>query len=89
MSSENQNQLGGVKSKSWKARLIALWGVMALLGPGIITSNVDNDAGGITTYSLAGANFGLSLLWSLIPITVVLIIVQEMGARMGVVSGKG
>lgn len=69
--------------------MIALWGVMALLGPGIITSNVDNDAGGITTYSLAGANFGLSLLWSLIPITVVLIIVQEMGARMGVVSGKG
>lgn len=60
-----------------------------LLGPGIITSNVDNDAGGITTYSLAGARFGLSLLWSLIPITVLLIIVQEMGARMGVVSGKG
>ncbi len=59
------------------------------MGPGIITSNVDNDAGGITTYSLAGANYGLSLLWSLIPITAVLIIVQEMGARMGVVSGKG
>ncbi|MGD9817921.1 MAG: Nramp family divalent metal transporter, partial [Desulfomonilaceae bacterium] len=62
---------------------------MIILGPGIITSNVDNDAGGITTYSLAGANFGLALLWSLIPITVVLVIVQEMGARMGVVSGKG
>ena len=61
----------------------------ALLGPGIITSNVDNDAGGITTYSLAGAEFGLSLLWTLIPITVVLIIIQEMCARMGVVSGKG
>lgn len=69
--------------------MIALWGVMIILGPGIITSNVDNDAGGITTYSLAGANFGLALLWSLIPITVVLVIVQEMGARMGVVSGKG
>ena len=61
----------------------------ALVGPGIITSNVDNDAGGITTYSLAGAEFGLSLLWTLIPITVVLIIIQEMFARMGVVSGKG
>jgi NRAMP (natural resistance-associated macrophage protein)-like metal ion transporter len=61
----------------------------ALLGPGIITSNVDNDAGGITTYSLAGAEFGLSLLWTLIPITLVLIIIQEMCARMGVVSGKG
>ncbi len=60
-----------------------------LIGPGIITSNVDNDAGGITTYSLAGANFGLSLLWTLLPITVVLIIVQEMCARMGVISGKG
>jgi len=58
-----------------------------LLGPGIITSNVDNDAGGITTYSLAGADFGLSLLWTLIPITLVLIIIQEMCARMGVVSG--
>lgn len=61
----------------------------ALLGPGIITSNVDNDAGGITTYSLAGAEYGLSLLWTLIPITIVLIIIQEMCARMGVVSGKG
>jgi len=62
---------------------------LAVLGPGIITSNVDNDAGGITTYSLAGANFGYTLLWSLIPITLVLIIVQEMCARMGVVTGKG
>ncbi|MBI5249501.1 MAG: Nramp family divalent metal transporter [Desulfomonile tiedjei] len=70
-------------------RLGALWGFLLLMGPGIITSNVDNDAGGITTYSLAGAQFGLSLLWSFIPITFVLIIVQEMGARMGVVSGKG
>jgi len=60
-----------------------------LIGPGIITSNVDNDAGGITTYSLAGADFGLELLWLLIPITLALIIIQEMCARMGVVSGKG
>jgi NRAMP (natural resistance-associated macrophage protein)-like metal ion transporter len=62
---------------------------LALIGPGIITSNVDNDAGGITTYSLAGAEYGLSLLWTLIPITIALIIIQEMCARMGVVSGKG
>jgi len=61
----------------------------ALIGPGIITSNVDNDAGGITTYSLAGADYGLSFLWLLIPITLALIIIQEMCARMGVVSGKG
>jgi NRAMP (natural resistance-associated macrophage protein)-like metal ion transporter len=61
----------------------------ALIGPGIITSNVDNDAGGITTYSLAGSEYGLSLLWTLIPITLALIIIQEMCARMGVVSGKG
>ncbi len=69
----------------WKS--LALF--FALIGPGIITSNVDNDAGGITTYSLAGAQFGLSLLWILIPITIALIIIQEMCARMGVVSGKG
>jgi len=61
----------------------------ALIGPGIITSNVDNDAGGITTYSLAGSEYGLALLWTLIPITFALIIIQEMCARMGVVSGKG
>lgn len=60
-----------------------------LMGPGIITSNVDNDAGGITTYSLAGATYGLKLIWSLIPIMIALIVVQEMCARMGVVTGKG
>jgi Mn2+/Fe2+ NRAMP family transporter len=60
-----------------------------LMGPGIITSNVDNDAGGITTYSLAGAEFGLRLVWTLIPIMIALIVVQEMCARMGVVTGKG
>lgn len=63
--------------------------VLAVVGPGIITSNVDNDAGGITTYSLAGAEFGLDLLWTLIPITLVLILVQDMSARMGAASGKG
>jgi NRAMP (natural resistance-associated macrophage protein)-like metal ion transporter len=73
-------------SKSrWKGFLILL----AVIGPGIITSNVDNDAGGIATYSIAGAHFGYSLIWSLIPITLALIIIQEMSARMGVVTGKG
>lgn len=61
---------------------------LAVLGPGIITANVDNDAGGIATYSVAGAHFGYSLLWTLIPITVALVVVQEMVARMGVVTGK-
>jgi NRAMP (natural resistance-associated macrophage protein)-like metal ion transporter len=60
-----------------------------LMGPGIITSNVDNDAGGITTYSLAGAEFGLKLIWSLVPIMIALMVIQEMCARMGVVTGKG
>lgn len=62
---------------------------LAVLGPGLITASVDNDAGGITTYSLAGAHYGYDLLWTLIPITVALIVVQEMSARMGVVTGKG
>lgn len=62
---------------------------LGIIGPGIITANVDNDAGGIATYSLAGAHFGYSLLWTLIPITLLLIMVQEMVARMGVVTGKG
>jgi len=61
----------------------------AVMGPGMITANVDNDAGGIATYSLAGAHFGYSLLWSLIPITLALVIIQEMCARMAVVTGKG
>ena len=61
---------------------------LAVLGPGIITASVDNDAGGIATYSIAGAHFGYSLLWTLIPITAALIVVQEMVARMGVVTGK-
>ena len=63
--------------------------VLAVIGPGIITANVDNDSGGIATYSLAGAEFGYGLLWTLIPITVALIVIQEMCARMGVITGKG
>jgi Mn2+/Fe2+ NRAMP family transporter len=62
---------------------------LAVLGPGIITAFVDNDAGGITTYSVAGASYGYSILWTLIPITILLFIVQEMAARMGAVTGKG
>ena len=61
----------------------------AVLGPGFITANVDNDAGGILTYSQAGAQYGYHLLWTMLPITLALIVVQEMCARMGVVTGKG
>jgi Mn2+/Fe2+ NRAMP family transporter len=73
-------------TKGWKVRLAIL---VAVVGPGFITANVDNDAGGIYTYSLAGAQFGYSLLWTMIPITVALVVVQEMASRMGVVTGKG
>jgi Mn2+/Fe2+ NRAMP family transporter len=62
---------------------------LAILGPGIITGSVDNDAGGITTYSVAGAIFGYNLLWTLIPSFIVLIVIKEMNARMGIVTGKG
>ena len=62
---------------------------LAAIGPGLISALVDNDAGGITTYSVAGSQYGYGLLWSLIPITIVLIMVQEMVARMGAVTGKG
>jgi NRAMP (natural resistance-associated macrophage protein)-like metal ion transporter len=72
--------------RRWRTSFLIFLGV---LGPGIITANVDNDAGGIYTYSIAGARFGYSLLWTLIPITIALIVVQEMVARMGVVTGKG
>src|SRR5271167_4329656 len=72
--------------KRWKLRLLLFF---AVLGPGFITANVDNDAGGILTYSQAGAQYGYTLLWTMIPITLALIVVQEMCARMGVVTGKG
>ena len=72
--------------KVWKVRIILF---LAVLGPGFITANVDNDSGGILTYSQAGAQFGYTLLWTMIPITLALIVVQEMCARMGVVTGKG
>jgi Mn2+/Fe2+ NRAMP family transporter len=69
------------------------WGafaaVLAIVGPGIITANVDNDAGGITTYSLAGGNFGYAHLWTLAPVAVLLFVIQEMSARLGAITGKG
>jgi len=72
--------------KPYRARVLLL---LAVIGPGIITANVDNDAGGISTYSVAGAHFGYSLLWMMPLVAVALIIVQEMSARLGVVTGKG
>jgi NRAMP (natural resistance-associated macrophage protein)-like metal ion transporter len=72
--------------KRWRTRILLF---LAVLGPGFITANVDNDSGGIFTYSQAGAIYGYGLLWTILPITVALIVVQEMCARMGVVTGKG
>src|SRR5438094_8668320 len=72
--------------KGWRSRLVLM---LAVVGAGFITANVDNDAGGIATYSVAGAQFGYSLLWTMIPITIALVIVQEMSSRMGAVTGKG
>ena len=78
-------QLTARRPKLWRSLLMFL----SVIGPGIITANADNDVGGITTYSLAGAQFGYTMLWILIPTTVALIVVQEMCARMGAVTGKG
>src|SRR5215510_8897986 len=70
----------------WKTRIML---VLAVVGPGFITASVDNDAGGIATYSVAGAQFGYTLLWVMIPTTIALVIIQEMSSRMGAVTGKG
>jgi len=72
--------------RRWRNRILLF---LAVLGPGFITANVDNDSGGILTYSQAGAQYGYTLLWTMLPITIALIVVQEMCARMGVVTGKG
>lgn len=72
--------------KGWRSRLGL---VLAVIGPGFITASVDNDAGGIATYSVAGAQFGYSLLWVMIPTTIALVMIQEMSSRMGAVTGKG
>jgi Mn2+/Fe2+ NRAMP family transporter len=79
------NNGNGFKPSFWRNILIFL----SVMGPGIITANVDNDAGGIATYSVAGAHFGYSMLWVFIPMAVALIVIQEMCSRMGVVTGKG
>ncbi|MFA6029645.1 MAG: Nramp family divalent metal transporter [Elusimicrobiota bacterium] len=75
-----------LRESAWLRNLAVF---LAVLGPGIITGSVDNDAGGITTYSVAGALYGYDLLWTLIPSFVALLVVQEMNARMGIVTGKG
>jgi Mn2+/Fe2+ NRAMP family transporter len=72
--------------RRWKTRILLFF---AVVGPGFITANVDNDANGIYTYSAAGAQFGHSLLWTLIPVTIALIVIQEICARLGAVTGKG
>jgi Mn2+/Fe2+ NRAMP family transporter len=80
---------GGIvyqRSRHFRRRLAIL---LAIVGPAVITSNVDNDAGGITTYSIAGTQYGYTLLWSLIPMTIALYVSEEMCARMGVFTGKG
>jgi NRAMP (natural resistance-associated macrophage protein)-like metal ion transporter len=81
------------EKRSVAARRPKLWRQLlmffSVIGPGIITANADNDVGGIQTYSIAGAQFGYSMLWLLIPVTVALIVTQEMCARMGAVTGKG
>src|SRR5215467_11433101 len=77
------------RSMAWRSMRFRVLAFFAIFGPGFITANVDNDPGGILTYSQAGAKFGYALLWTLIPTTIALIVVQEMAARMGVVTGKG
>jgi len=72
--------------KRWRTRILLF---LAVLGPGFITANVDNDPNGIFTYSQAGAQFGYALLWTMLPVTLALIVIQEMCARMGAVTGKG
>ncbi len=74
---------------SWNVMRFRLLALFAVIGPGFITANVDNDPGGILTYSQAGAKYGYTLLWTLVPTTVALIVVQEMAARMGAITGKG
>src|SRR5271165_6138995 len=75
--------------RSWKVLRYRILALLAVIGPGFITANVDNDPGGILTYSQAGAKYGYALLWTLIPTTIALIVVQEMAARMGAITGKG
>jgi NRAMP (natural resistance-associated macrophage protein)-like metal ion transporter len=79
------DRLAAPRPSVWRSILMFL----SVVGPGIITANADNDVGGITTYSLSGAQFGYTQLWILIPVTIALLVIQEMCARMGAVTGKG
>lgn len=79
----------GLRLRRTVARRRRVLAYLAILGPGMITANAGNDAGGIATFASVGAQFGYSLLWILIPIAISLGIVQEMCARMGAVTGKG
>ncbi len=85
--SESGPALAGGKSKKrrWRRLLV----ILTVLGPGFVTASAGNDVGGIATYSIAGAQFGYAILWVMVPLTVALIVVQEMAARMGVATGKG
>ncbi len=74
------------RGNQWRRRIFLF---LAVIGPGIITSNVDNDAGGIITYTQAGSAYGYTLLWALVPMTIALYVTEEMCARMGVITGKG
>ncbi len=85
MSTESLGVRRVVRPNVWRSIVL----FFSIVGPGIITANADNDVGGILTYSQAGAQFGYSLLWLLVPITIALVVVQEMCARMGAVTGKG
>jgi Mn2+/Fe2+ NRAMP family transporter len=78
--------LSSIGRRRWRTRLAV---ALAVVGPGFITANVDNDANGIATYSAAGAQFGYALLWVMIPTTIALVVVQEMASRMGAATGKG
>ncbi|HEX9457394.1 MAG TPA: divalent metal cation transporter, partial [Candidatus Acidoferrum sp.] len=75
-----------LRARNFRRRMAVL---LAVLGPGLITSNVDNDAGGISVYSQSGAQYGYALLWALIPMTIALYVTEEMCARMAVATGKG
>jgi len=77
---------GFSRTNQWRHRIFLF---LAVIGPGIITSNVDNDAGGIATYTQAGSAYGYTLLWSLVPMTIALYVTEEMCGRMGVITGKG
>lgn len=89
MTEQTTTRFGLRKLSPFRMMRFRLLAFLAILGPGFITANVDNDPGGILIYSQAGAKFGYALLWTLIPTTIALIVVQEMAARMGAVTGKG